>query len=44
MIPNLKVEVLAPVMAKGLPKKEDLEAVDALGDAIAEKHRSIGLI
>ena len=44
MIPNLKVEVLAPVIAKGLPKKEDLEAVDALGDAIAEKHRSIGLI
>jgi len=44
MIPNLKVEVLAPVIARGLPKQADLEAVDALGDAIVEKHRSIGLV
>ncbi|MHB8095947.1 MAG: FprA family A-type flavoprotein [Candidatus Aminicenantales bacterium] len=44
MIPNLKAEVLAPVIARGLPKKADLEAVDALGDAIVAKHRSIGLI
>jgi flavorubredoxin len=44
MIPNLKVELLAPVIARGLPKKADLEAVDALGDAIALKHRAIGLI
>jgi flavorubredoxin len=42
MIPNLKVEVLAPVYCKGLPKAQDLKALDALADAIAQKHKERG--
>ncbi len=43
-IPNLKVELLPSVMAKGLPKAADLEAIDALAEAIASKHRELGLV
>jgi flavorubredoxin len=42
-MPNLKVEMLEPVIAKGLPKPADLEAIDRLADAIAAKHKGIGL-
>ena len=38
MIGNLKVEVIEPVMVKGLPTPEDLKKLDALADAIAKKH------
>ena len=38
MIPNLKVEVLDPVLCKGLPSQIDFEALDALAASIAEKH------
>ena len=38
-IPNLKVEVLGAVMAKGLPKEEDYQKLSELADAIAEKHK-----
>ena len=41
MIPNLKVEVLAPVIARGFPKQEDFKALDTLADTIAQKHRSL---
>lgn len=44
MLPNLKVELLPPVMCKGKPRAEDFKAIVALADAIAEKHRSAGLI
>ncbi|NLD38779.1 MAG: FprA family A-type flavoprotein [Desulfatiglans sp.] len=44
MIPNLKVEVVEPVLVKGLPKEADLLAIDRLAQAIADKHREIGLI
>ncbi|MFA6435289.1 MAG: FprA family A-type flavoprotein [Elusimicrobiales bacterium] len=43
MIPNLKAEVLAPVMVKGLPTEADLTRIDALAGLIAEKHKSIGI-
>jgi len=43
MIPNLKVEIIPPVLCKGLPRETDLKALDALADAIVQKHRSIGL-
>ncbi|MDD3828820.1 MAG: FprA family A-type flavoprotein [Anaerolineae bacterium] len=43
MIPNLKAEVLDPVMCKGVPLQADLEALDGLADAIARKHRENGL-
>jgi flavorubredoxin len=42
MIPNLKVEVLPPVYCKGLPKAPDLKALDALAEAIAQKHKERG--
>jgi flavorubredoxin len=44
MIPNLKVEVIEPVLCKGLPKETDLLAIDKLAQTIADKHRGIGLI
>ena len=40
MIPNLKVEVLEPVICKGLPKESDFKALDNLADAIAVKHKA----
>lgn len=39
MIPNLKVEVLLPVLCKGLPSAGDFQALDDLAAAIADKHR-----
>jgi flavorubredoxin len=42
MIPNLKVEVLAPVYCKGLPKAADMKALDTLAEAIAQKHKERG--
>jgi flavorubredoxin len=42
MIPNLKVEVLEPVLCKGVPSEADLKALDDLAAAIAEKHREQG--
>ncbi len=42
MIPNLKVEVLAPVLCKGAPRKDTFESLDRLADAIAQKHREGG--
>jgi flavorubredoxin len=41
LMPNLKVEVLTPVSVKGLPKADDLAAVDALVDEIAQRHESL---
>lgn len=43
LIPNLKVEVLGTVMCKGLPREDDLKALDDLAEAIAAKHVSLGL-
>ena len=42
MIPNLKVEVLPPVISKGFPKEETFKALDNLADAIAQKHKERG--
>jgi flavorubredoxin len=39
MIPNLKVEILEPVLCKGFPKEADFKALDNLASTIAEKHR-----
>jgi flavorubredoxin len=43
MIPNLKVEVLPPVICRGLPREADFTALDKLADTIAQKHRALGL-
>ena len=42
MIPNLKVEVLEPVLCKGMPDQAAFTALDRLADAIAQKHRESG--
>jgi flavorubredoxin len=42
MIPNLKVEVLEPVLCKGVPSEVDLKALDDLAAAIAAKHQEHG--
>lgn len=39
MIPNLKAEVLEPVLYKGLPREADLKLLDKLADTIAQKHK-----
>ena len=44
LIPNLKVEVLSPVLCKGYPRKNDLDALDELAAAIAGKHKEHNLV
>ena len=44
MISNLKVEILAPVLAKGAPSDTDFAALDELADAILAKHKSLNLL
>ncbi len=44
MIPNLKVEVLEPVVARGAPTKDDLVALDRLANDILIKHKGIGIV
>jgi flavorubredoxin len=39
MIPNLKVEILEPVLCKGFPRETDFKVLDDLAETIAEKHR-----
>jgi flavorubredoxin len=44
MIPNLKVEVLEPVVVKGVPGEEAFKALDRLADEIENKHKELGII
>jgi len=39
LIPNLKVEILTPVLCKGLPKESDFVALNELAATIAAKHK-----
>ena len=41
LIPNLKVEILGTVLCKGLPREETFAELDALADAIQEKHSTL---
>lgn len=43
MLPNLKVEIIEPVLAKGFPKDAEFAALDALADKILAKHKEIGI-
>jgi flavorubredoxin len=43
MIPNLKVEIITPVIIKGYPKEADFQALEKLADTIALKHKEAGL-
>jgi flavorubredoxin len=41
MIPNLKVEVLAPVLSKGVPGQAELDGLDRLAEEIARRHEAL---
>jgi flavorubredoxin len=41
MMPKLKVELLDPVLAKGMPREADYAALDVLADTIAEKQKDL---
>jgi len=40
---NMRAEFIEPVIVKGAPREEDLERVDSLAGAIAQKHAEAGL-
>ena len=44
LIPNLKVEILNPVLGKGYPKEAEFKALDDLAETILQKHREANLI
>jgi len=44
LIPNLKVEILSPVLCKGFPRESEFEALDKLAATIADKHKEHNLI
>ena len=43
MLSNLRVELLEPVLVRGLPKTEDFKRLDRLADEISNKHRDLDL-
>jgi flavorubredoxin len=43
LLTNVKAEVLDPVYVKGLPRQDDLVALDHMAATIAEKHGAAGL-
>jgi len=43
LIPNLKVEILSPVLCKGLPGEADFKALDELAETIFKKHQQFGI-
>ena len=43
LIPNLKVEILTPVLCKGLPREPDFTALSGLAETIAVKHKELKL-
>ncbi|TKB24580.1 FprA family A-type flavoprotein [Desulfopila sp. IMCC35006] len=44
MIPNLKVEVIDPVLCKGVPGEDTFNALKDLANTIAEKHKENGFM
>lgn len=43
MIPNLDLEVLPPVLSKGLPGESEYHALDELAETIAKRHKELNL-
>ncbi len=43
MMPHLKVEMIEPVLAKGLPGEEEYLALDRLADEILKRHKELGI-
>jgi flavorubredoxin len=44
LLPNLKVEVIPPVLIQGLPEEADYRALDELADSVLAKHRENKLL
>jgi len=44
MLPNLKAEILEPVITKGFPKDNDFIALDRLADEILAKHKELEIV
>jgi flavorubredoxin len=42
LIPNLKVEIIPPVICKGQPREEDYQALEKLAETIVQKHKDSG--
>ncbi len=44
LVPNLKVEIIPPVICKGQPRDVDYQALEKLAETIAQKHKDAGLV
>ena len=44
LIPNLKVEIIPPVICKGQPREVDYQALEKLAETIVQKHQESGFI
>ena len=44
MLSHVKIEIIEPVMVKGLPDESTFKALERLADTIAEKHRGIHIV
>jgi flavorubredoxin len=42
LIPNLKVEIIPPVLCKGQPREADYQALEKLAETIVQKHKESG--
>jgi flavorubredoxin len=42
LIPNLKVEIIPPVLCKGQPRETDYQALEKLAETIVQKHKESG--
>ncbi|MBI4676309.1 MAG: FprA family A-type flavoprotein [Elusimicrobia bacterium] len=44
LMKNLKVEMLPPVLVKGLPRADDIRKIEELAEAVASRHRAAGIL
>jgi len=44
MLSHVKIEIIEPVMVKGLPDESAFKALERLADTVAEKHKGINIV
>lgn len=44
LIPNLKVELIDPILCKGYPRKDTLSQIEQMAMSIAKKHKELGIL